>query len=77
MQEHADGITLSANANLAVSSNVHPAVGVAVDKNGKWRRTMETRTHSFTISTRYLVKDTLPFSMDMQENSLQNGAVTI
>lgn len=46
MQEHADGITLSANANLAVSSNVHPAVGVAVDKNGKWRRTMED-AHTF------------------------------
>lgn len=41
MQEHADGITLSDNANSAVLSDVHPAVGVAVDKNGKWRRTME------------------------------------
>ena len=77
MQEHADGITLSANANLAVSSNVHPAVGVAVDKNGKWRRTMED-AHTFIHDF-----DQVPgqgyfaISMDMQENSLQNGAVTI
>lgn len=41
MREQADGTASSADAQSSVSKHVHPAVGIAVDKNGRWRRTME------------------------------------